>query len=161
ASLFDPNAMTAGGAAGVATIDAVPSGTALGAANTQQYGFQFGFNSDPAVLGPFTAHTPIDAPFAGITPAGHDSNGLMVGLGDQDNFVELVTAATGIKFVKEVGGVDTNYPVANVTMPGPDKVDLYMTFDPAARTVQPSYVVTTGGVAGPRTNLGSPVALPA
>ena len=45
------------------TVDAVPAGTALGSANTQQYGFQFGFNADPAVLGPFTAHTAIDAPF--------------------------------------------------------------------------------------------------
>ena len=46
-------------------------------------------------------------------------------------------------------------------MPGPDAVDLYLTVDPAANTVQPSYAVTTNGVAGPRKALGGPVSMPA
>jgi len=163
ASLYDPSAMTAGGAAGVMTVDAVPAGDALGSTNTQQYAFQFGFST--AGIGTFTAHTRILAPFAGLTPQGNDSMGLFIGTGDQDNYVKIVTSANGgtggIQFLKEVGGVVTNRPQAAVTMPGPDSVDLYLTVDPAALTVQPSYTVTTGGVTGPRTNLGGPEPIPA
>src|SRR5918996_3996845 len=96
--------MTAGGAAGVTTVDAVPEGDAYQANNTQQYGFQFGVRA-PAT-GVFTAHTRILAPFAGLTPQNYQSMGLFLGNGNQDNYVKLVTAANGgpggIEFVKEV-----------------------------------------------------------
>jgi hypothetical protein len=46
-------------------------------------------------------------------------------------------------------------------MPGPDAVDLYLAIDPAAGTVQPSYSVITNGVAGPRTNVGGTMSVPA
>jgi hypothetical protein len=162
-SLYDPAQMTAGGAAGVMTVDSVADGDALGSANTQQYGFQFGFSTTG--LGTFTAHTTILAPFAGLTPQNNQSMGVFLGKGDQDNYVKIVTSANGgaggIQFVKEVGGVVTNRPQAAVTLPGPGSVDLYLTVDPAAGTVQPSYSVTTGGVAGVRTNLGAPEPIPA
>jgi PA14 domain-containing protein/Big-like domain-containing protein/malectin (di-glucose binding ER protein)/ASPM-SPD-2-Hydin domain-containing protein len=161
ATLFDPTKMTAGGAAGVTTVDSVPDGDAYAANNNQQYGFQFGVKP-PA--GPFTAHTRVVSPFSGITPQNYQSMGLVIGTGDQDNYVKLVTSANGggggIEFLKEVAGVATGRPQAAVPMPGPDAVDLYLTVDPSAATVQPSYAVTTGGVAGTRVLLGAPEPIP-
>ena len=163
-NLYDAANMTAGGAAGAATIDKVPSGDANGTANTQKYGFQFGVNAT-ASTGKFTAHTRILAPFAGMTPQDAQSMGLFIGNGDQDNYVKLVANANGgtggIKFAKEVGGAITGRPTAPVSMPGPNAVDLYLTVDPAANTVQPSYTVTSGGVTGPRNNVGAPMTIPA
>jgi hypothetical protein len=165
ASLFDPTQMTAGGAAGVMTVDRVPSGDAYAGSNTQQYGFQFGLNTDPSTTAPFTVHTRVVGPFAGLTPQGSQSMGVFIGNGDQDNYVKLVVTANGgapgVQVVKEVGGVATTGSVAPVAMPGPDSVDLYLTVAPASRTVQPRYRVTTRGVAGPLTVLGSVKTIPA
>jgi hypothetical protein len=162
-SLFAAANMTAGGAAGVVTIDKVPAGDAYQANNTQQYAFQFGVKAPTS--GPFTAHTRIVAPFAGLVPKNYQSMGIFIGNGDQDNYVKLVTSANGgaggVEFLKEVGGTATPRPQAAVAMPGPDAVDLYLTIDPAAATVQPSYAVTTGGVMGARVNLGVPEPIPA
>ena len=49
---------------------------------------------------------------------------------------------------------------SNVALPGPDAVDLYLTVDVAAATVQPSYAVINNGVSGPVTNVGGPLAIP-
>jgi hypothetical protein len=163
-TLYDPANMTAGGAAGVTTIDKIPDGEAYQAKNSQKYGLQFGVNAT-ASTGKFAAHTRIAAPFAGLVPQNYQSMGLFFGNGDQDNYVKLVTAANngagGVEFGKEVAGVWTGRPKVAVSMPGPDAVDLYLTIDPAANTVQPSYSVITNGVAGPRTNVGGTMSIPA
>jgi len=164
-SLYNPANMTAGGAAGAVTVDKVPAGDAARTSNTQKYGFQFGVNVGPST-GVFTAHTRILAPFKGLTPQDYQSMGLFIGTGDQDNYVKLVTAANagagGIEFGKEVAGsLAVRKPRGAVKMPGPDSVDLYLTVDPSAGTVQPSYAVTTGGVTGPRTLYGAPEPIPA
>ena len=160
-SLYDASGMTAGGAAGVTTIDQVPAGDAFKASNTQQYGFQLGVKAPTTGL--FTAHTRILSPFAGITPQDFQSMGLFIGNGDQDNYVKLVTAANagngGIELLKEVGGATTK-SLASVAMPGPDYVDLYLTVDPAASTVQASYAVTSGGVTGAVVNLAPAQTIP-
>jgi hypothetical protein len=164
-NLYDLNNMTVGGAAGVLTVGRVPPGDALGAANTQQYGFQYGLDANPASTGIFTVHTRIVAPFTGLTPTGSQSMGLFIGTGDQDNYAKLVVTANGgspgVQSVKEIAGVPTSGPVAPVAMPGPDSVDLYLTVDPAASTVQPSYGATTNGTSGQPTVLGPPTAIPA
>jgi Malectin domain/Abnormal spindle-like microcephaly-assoc'd, ASPM-SPD-2-Hydin len=162
-SQFDPAKMTAGGAAGVVTVDEVPAGDAKGAGNNQQYGFQFGVDATSAT-GKFTARTRIQAPFAGTTPQGNQSMGLFIGNGDQDNYVRLATAANGgsggIHLSKEVAGAFSDVPQAAVSMPGPDFVDLYLTVDPASATVQASYTVSQGGSTSARTNLGAPQSIP-
>jgi hypothetical protein len=162
-SLFDPANMTAGGAPGLLGIDSVPAGDALGASNNQQYGFQFGVAT--ASSGVFTAHTRIVSPFGGITPQGGQSMGLFIGTGDQDNYIKLVTTANGgsggVQFLKEVAGTVSSRPTAAVALPGPDAVDLYLTIDRTASTVQPRYAVTTGGVAGPLQPIGGPEPIPA
>ncbi|MBW3578433.1 MAG: choice-of-anchor D domain-containing protein [Actinobacteria bacterium] len=162
-SLYDETKMTAGGAAGVLTVDEVSEGDALGSANTQHYAFQFGV--DPLGSGPFTVRTRILAPFAGMVPEDFQSMGLVAGSGGQDDYVKIVTSANGgsggVEFLKEVAGTVTTRPAAEVTLPGPDAVDLYLRIDPDAGTVQPSYAVTIDGATGPRTELGGPEAVPA
>ena len=154
--------MTAGGAAGVVTVDAVSEGDATGATNTQEYAFQFGVDVQPG-SGPFTARTRIVGPFAGLTPQAGQSMGLFIGTGDQDNYFKLVVSGAsggGVQWVKEVGGVVTNGTFNAIALPGPSAIDLYLTVDPSAATVQARYTVTIGGVTGPRINLGTPIAIP-
>ncbi|MDQ1433227.1 MAG: hypothetical protein QOF59_43, partial [Actinomycetota bacterium] len=158
-SQYDVRNMTVGGAAGVLTVAQVPPGDATGSTNTQQYAFQYGVNANPANTGVFTAHTRIDAPFAGVTPQGNQSMGFYIGTGDQDNYAKLVLTANGgnpgLRFVEEVGGVATAGPLSPLTMPGPDSVDLYLTVDPAAATVTASFRVTTNGTSTPVVHVGS------
>jgi N-acetylneuraminic acid mutarotase len=162
ATLFDPAKMTAGGAAGVATVDEVSEGDAFESQNTQEYGLQLGV-MPPA--GRFTAHTRILAPFKGLTPQDYQSMGMSIGTGDQDNYVKLVVSANGgsggVEFLEEVGGNPTQWPQAPVTLPGPSAIDLYLTIDPAANTIQPSFTVTTAGLTGSRTTVTDPKPIPA
>lgn len=164
-NLFDPTRMTAGGAAGVTTVDEVPEGSALGSVNTQRYGFQFGVKADPASTVAFTAHTALAAPFAGLTPQDSQSMGLMIGRGDQDNYAKLVVisngGAGGIRFLKEVQGAVSDVTTGAMALPGPERVDLYLRVDPGTATVQASYSVTDEGVTGARIRVGGRVALPA
>ena len=162
-SLFNLADMTAGGAAGVTTVDKVAEGDALGSANTQKYGFQFGIK--PPTSGTFTAHTRIVGPFTGLTPQDNQSMGLFIGNGDQDNYVKVTTFANGgaggVQARKEVGGVAGAPASASVALPGPDAVELYLTVDPVAGTVQPGYAVTSNGVTSPPSNVGAPLPIPA
>jgi hypothetical protein len=100
-----------------------------------------------------------------MTPENNQSMGLFIGNGDQDNYVKLITAANGgaggIEFAKGVSGNFAKRPRADVAMPGPDAVDLFLIVDPVANTVQPGYMVTTDGVAGQAQALGGPEPIPA
>jgi hypothetical protein len=164
ADLYDAGAMTAGGAAGVMTIDAVPAGSADGSGNTQQFGFQFGLVASPGQTGAFTVHTRIAGPFAGLTPQGSQSMGVFVGTGDQDNYAKLIVTANGgapgVQYVKEVGATPVVGATDAVALPGPDSIDLYLTVDPETSTVQPAYRVNTGGGQGSLIQLGAPTAIP-
>ena len=106
-TLYKPNEMTAGGAAGVLTVDKASEGDAFGSLNNQESGFQFGVWARPADTGPFLVHTRILGPFSGLTPADGQSMGLFVGAGDQDNYAKMVVSGTGggqIAFHTEIGG---------------------------------------------------------
>jgi hypothetical protein len=161
-SLFNPADMTAGGAGGVATVDKVADGDALGSANSQKYGFQFGIK--PPASGAFVAHTRIVGPFAGLTPQDNQSMGLFIGTGNQDDYVKVVTYANGgaggVHALKEVGGVASTPSSKTITLPGPDAVELYLSVDPAAATVQPSYAITSNGVTGAPVNVGAALPIP-
>ena len=162
-SLFDPQNIIPGGAAGVLTVESIPAGDAYTTNNTQQNGFQFGANV-AAETQPFTAHTQISGPFAGIKPQNFQAMGAFIGTGDQDNYLKIVTTANGgnggIEVLKEVGGAPdgkTYGPADGVNILGKDAVDLYLTVNPTNNTVQPSYSVNGGA----KKNLGNPVAIPA
>ncbi|MDH3707208.1 MAG: hypothetical protein OES57_14155, partial [Acidimicrobiia bacterium] len=156
--LFDPFAMTIGGAAGVVTIDAAGPGTAEGAANTAEYGFQVGVAPQ---VNPYEAALLVGAPFAGATPSAGQEIGLFMGTGTQDDYIELVITDTGIELGVEVGGSYTPIASSPETIPGPDAVDLFLQVDPVAGTVQASYQLYTGAGAGPRVDIGAPQAVPA
>ena len=162
-SLFDPDNMTAGGAAGVVTVDQVPEGDAVAATNTQQYAFQFGV-SVGSVTQSFVAHTRIMAPFAGFTPQNYQSMGLFIGTGDQDDYLKLVVTANGgsggIEAALESAGSFGSAiygPPQGVSILGASTVDLYLRVQPVAHTVQPSFAVN-GGL---RANVGGPIPIPA
>jgi uncharacterized cupredoxin-like copper-binding protein len=164
ASQYDPGGMTAGGAAGVMTVDEASEGDAYGSLNNQENGFQFGVRAYPSETGPFFAHTRILGPFAGLTPIAGQSMGLFVGTGDQDNYVKVVvsgTAGGGIAYLREVNGVPDAEGFAPLTLPGPNYIDLYLRVDPGRATVQPFYTSTTGGVTSAPATLAPPMAVPA
>ncbi|MGZ4704177.1 MAG: outer membrane protein assembly factor BamB family protein, partial [Acidimicrobiales bacterium] len=161
ANLFDEGNMTVGGAAGVLTVSQVPAGDALGPANGQHFGFQFGVNANPATTGVFTIHSRVLAPFSGSTPTANQSIGVFFGTGNQDNFVELAVAANGgspgIRLAKEVTGTDTIQPFVPLALPGPEAVDLYLTITPSTNTAQASYRVTNSGLSGPLIPIGTTI----
>ena len=130
-SLYDPQKLTAGGAPGVLTVDQLsPGGTTD---NHQEYGFQFGVRA--GTTGPFMAHTRVVSPFAGTTPTGTQSIGLVLGTGTQNDYVKVELVANngspGVRAVREIGGVLTTSPVTPLALPGPDAVELYLEVDPA------------------------------
>jgi hypothetical protein len=164
ATLFDPAEMTAGGAAGVLTVDLVSEGDAFQALNNQEYGLQFGVRAYPAEVDAFVVHSRILGPFSGLTPQAGQSMGMFIGTGHQDNYAKIVVSGDsggGIQFLQEVSGAVTNNTFTAVPMSGVNHVDLYLRVDPDAATVQAFYAVTTGGVTGPETALGSPQSVPA
>ena len=163
ASLFDPTKMTAGGAAGVLSVDQVSEGDAFGSLNTQEYGLQFGLSADPASTDPFFVHTRILTPFSGLTPLDGQSMGLFVGTGHQDNYAKIVVSGTAggrIVFFTETAGEVSPESWTPLAMPGPNYIDLYLRVDPDRATVQPFYSVTSGGVTGPQVMLALPQPVP-
>jgi hypothetical protein len=158
-SLFDPTKVTAGGAAGVFTIDSAMPGTAKGTANSQKQAFQFGVNVGSATT-PFVARTSILGPFNGFTPQAGQEMGFYIGTGDQDNFIQLVLSGDNggsIKLGKEVNGSFTAVASQNLSMSGVGFVELRLTIDPASDTLQASYSVSGGAFV----NLGGAVVVPA
>ena len=142
-TLYKPNEMTAGGAAGVLTVDKASEGDAFGSLNNQEYGFQFGVWARPADTGPFLVHTRILGPFSGLTPADGQSMGLFVGAGDQDNYAKIVVSGTGggqIAFHTEIGGAVGSVISTPLALPGPSYIDLvspgrsHWRHDPACTT---------------------------
>jgi len=158
---FDTTQLTAGGAAGVLTIDSANSGTALGATNTQEQAFQFGVDVSTETV-PYAAYTRLVGPFSGQTPVAGQEMGFYVGTGDQDNYIKLVlTGENGgsLTLLKEVAGVVTdNVTTAlGVAIPGPSVVDLWLSIDPLTNLLQASYSIDQGV----RIDVGPAIAVPA
>lgn len=155
---YDYANMTAGGAAGVLTVDELTSGTARGTSNDQDYGLQFGIDASPAATGPFVVETRMPVPFAGQAPqAGHRA-GIQIGRGNQDDYLEFVASGANggqVQAVLEVGGVATTVGSVDLAMPGVDNLDLFITVDPATRQVELAFEAATGGQPGARTVVGT------
>jgi hypothetical protein len=165
-SLYDSSDMTAGGAAGVMTVDNAREGDALGSINTQMFGFQLGVDVPTSRTQPFTVQTRIVGPFLGISPQDFQSMGLFIGNGDQDNYFKVVTAANAgggsVESTLEVAGSVTGGDFdASPTLPGPDAVDLFLIVDPAANTAQAAYTTTRLATQSPLTPVGTPESIPA
>jgi len=158
--LYTLENLTTGGAAGVFTIDDIPAGDPLGEWNSQAYGFQFGIDVTPATA-PFTVHTRLLSPFSGASLGGHQSMGFYIGTGDQDNYIKLVMNSTGttggVQFAAERAGKFEHVKNASALIFGQPQVDLYLSVDPAAGTVNAFY---RSGESGEIIKVGSATGLP-
>ncbi len=159
---YELSDITAGGTAGLFTIDNMTEGTSFGVLNTQENSFQFGVNMD-TVTRPFVLQSRIRSPFSGLVPGGFNNMGMFFGTGDMDNYIKLVVHANGgaggIEYLQEIGGVVSAFPITQVypaAVLGSTFVDLYLTIDPLAGTVQPSYSINGSFP----TTLGDPRSFP-
>lgn len=140
-SLYDPLAVTAGGAAGVFTIDSAGAGSARGSANAQQQAFQFGVNVGGQTQ-LYSAVTSVVAPFNGLTPQAGQEMGFYLGTGDQDNYLQIVVSGNGggsIETLLEIGGVANVLASVPLPLPGAAEVALKLRVNPATNSVQPQY----------------------
>lgn len=156
---YNINQMTIGGAAGVLTIDNVPSGDALATLNSQQYAFQLGVNVQN-VTTPYTLRCRIKAPFAGITTTANQSMGMYIGTGMQNNYLKIVISAAGsnaagIQVLHEVNNAVAFSTIVAAPVLGAVNVDLFLTINPADHTVQPAYAIN----GAQRVNVGSPIVI--
>jgi len=156
---FDPNNLVAGGAAGILSIVAVSAKDALGTLNNQENAFQFGVNTSSGV--PFTVNSRMLGPFFNNqTPAGGQSQGIYVGTGDQSNYLKITLNANGgaggIQVVTENADVPASSQYAlSASLSSISTLDLYLSVNPVAGTVQPAYAINGGA----RVNVGSPIAV--
>ena len=146
---YDPTGLTAGGAAGVLTVDAVSSGDARGGANDLQYGFQFGVDARPDSQA-FVVTTRLVAPFAGFSLEENREMGLYIGTGDQDNFISLVATGAGatgtVRFSAEQFGVNAVVSDLPVDLRLADHIDLHLAVDPAGGAVTPYFEIRSNGI---------------
>ncbi len=152
---YDPNNLVAGGAVGAFTVVAVSPKDALGTLNNQENGFQFGVKAGTAaftiksrMLGPF---------FSNKTPSGNQSQGIYIGTGDQSNYLKITLNANGgqggIQVVSENADVATTAQYSLTGGIPASTLDLYLSVNPAAGTVQPKYSSDGGAVI----SVGSPI----
>jgi len=155
--LFDPDAMTVGGAALKFTIEQVPSGDAYQNLNSQFYGFQFGVKTGSNQQ--FIVRTRVMGPFAGFTPINYQAMGMFIGTGDEDNYFKITCAANngagGIEVLKEVSA-SASGTMYNVSILNKSYVDLFLYVDKSTNMVQPKYSIE----GGTENNLGSPISVP-
>ena len=157
--LYDEDNLVAGGATGLFTIDAVTKGDAHKTSNSQRDAFHFGIDVKSST-GPFTVKARLLAPFFNAqAPVNYQSQGLYIGTGDQDNYVKVVLNANGGKGGFEVGVEKAAGFSGTQHSPGgllsATFIDLFLSVNPAAGTVQPRYSIDGGAV----TALGPPVSL--
>ncbi|MEO5988109.1 MAG: FlgD immunoglobulin-like domain containing protein, partial [Candidatus Eisenbacteria bacterium] len=157
---FSPANLTAGGAAGKLTVDAVSAGDALGTRNSQLNAFQFGLASD-STSAPFTAQTRLSLPFFGGAAMDSMCEGLFVGTGTQSDFVSIAFAVRGGVAGIMVTSEATDIATVNFTpVPGilsARGIDLYLEVGPMQGTVRPRYQVDAGAIA----DAGPTLTLPA
>lgn len=148
---YDPVNLSFGGAGGKATVDAVSSGDALNAQNTQENAFQFGINVD-SNSNPFTIYSKIETPFNGSAPLPTQSYGIYIGNGDQDNYLKVAIqdgtvggdSTYGFEVVSETNGISS---ASTFDAPGilqAASVDLYISVNPVTNTAQIFYSLDAG-----------------
>ena len=146
------NNLSFGGAGGKATIDAVTTGNAYQAANSQDNAFQFGVNLSNNSK-PFTVHTKIETPFANVSSAANLSYGIYIGNGDQDHYFKVVVTEGltendglyGFEVVKEEGPSNVSSQKYDVVgLKDATSVDIYINVNASANTAQPYYSIDGG-----------------
>lgn len=138
---YDLNEMTIIGAAGVVTVDSVPAGDPLNKKNSQKFGFQFGIDVGPS-SDVFRAQTRIPGPFSGFVPKLHQSMGLYIGTGDQDNYVKLIIKHNSAQLLTEVDGKVSYAKSYAEVFTETDFVDLILEVDPASAIATAYFQIT-------------------
>lgn len=156
---FDPAGMTVGSATGTFAIDDATAGTARGLANSQDQGFQVGIDVDPGSPA-LRVRSRVLAPFGGAAPVGRQAVGIQLGTGGQDDYIAVSLGERGVSFLRELGGSIGARRSIDLTLPGPEAVDLIVELDPEASSVRSGYAIVDQGSAGPVEWLGPPVAVP-
>jgi hypothetical protein len=165
---FNEEEITAGGATGKFTLEAVTPGDSYENTNNQDGAFQLGVNVDTNT-DPFTVSTRVEPPYFAVngnptTPTNYQSYGLQLGLGDQDNYLKLVlrgnNGTNGFEVLLEENGSasSSNYNVTDI-LNASVGIDLQFVVYPDATdpTVQPRYSIDQGGTF---IDLGSPLSIP-
>ncbi len=158
--LFEPVLITAGGAAGVLTLEnEARYGTATGSANQQFYGFQLGVTVHTSD-NPYYVQTRVLGPyFDGHPPFDDQAQGLFAGTGGQDDYVRLVLARGAALGTLEVGvelAGSYNATFYAVDLLASSHVDLRLSVDPTTHSIQPRCSV----VGAPFFHVGPPIFLP-
>jgi hypothetical protein len=159
-TLYNPSTLTAGGAAGVFTLDQVASGDAK--SNNQQAAFQVGFNAN-TVSSDFTVHTRLLSPFFGGSAHAGQSMGFYLGTGDQDNYLKFVLSGDNggeLELLKEVGGATTIGAGSKISLAGVSEINLYLLVNPSKGSVQPQFTITRNGTTSSLVNLGYAMNVP-
>jgi len=144
-----------GGTAGIYTDPTVFEGDAYESNNTQKNGFQFGVdvNSNTA---PFTIEAQINGPFFNDqAPQNFASHGVMMGTGDQDNYLKVVINGNSLEVLVENAGSASSNSFAVSGALDATAIRIFLSIDPAAGTVQPRYSLDGGAI----TDLGTPIQL--
>ena len=144
-----------GGAIGAMTVQQT-GGTAAGTANTQEKAYQYGVNVSTAT-GPFVVEGGMfgfNEPgqlydFVVNTGDGEPSQGIFLGTGFQDNYIELVLTQDGITFREEVADVtmeqfSVTLGIDDRPQGGDGTVAFSLVVDPVAGTVQGQYSIDGG-----------------
>ncbi len=148
-----------GGAIGAMTMQ-MTSGTALGSANDQEKGFQYGINVDQT-MAPFTVeagmanfNNPLQL-YGNAAPVNGEL-GIFIGDGTQSNYIKFIITPAGLQALQETGDIaqtPLDVPITVGNRPG-SSVIFYMEVNPATGEVALSYAFDNGT----RTNIGSIVA---
>jgi gamma-glutamylcyclotransferase (GGCT)/AIG2-like uncharacterized protein YtfP len=159
-NMYSQENLIAGGAVGLFTIKEVGSGTAKGTANTQENGFHFGLDVSKAT-GPFTVKARmLGSFFNNQTPVNGQLQGLYIGSGDQDNYLQIALNANngngGFEVYYESNGSAVSTQQFSATgYKEASYIDLFLSIDPSTGKVQPKYMIDGGTLM----NLGNPVTL--
>ncbi|MFN3404747.1 MAG: T9SS type A sorting domain-containing protein [Cytophagaceae bacterium] len=156
---YEISKLIAGGAVGAFTITEVTTGDAYENLNNQEFAMQFGVNVHKN-SGVFTVKSGIlPMYFNQQTPSGHQSQGIFIGNGDQDNYIKIALnsngGAGGIQIVKEVDGIVTENRQLSLPNGIPNStIAFFLTVDPEGKTVTPRYQIGTQMYGG-----GTPISL--
>ncbi|NJL12288.1 MAG: hypothetical protein HC913_04320 [Microscillaceae bacterium] len=160
-NLYDIDELTVIGTGGLFTIDNSTNGSALGLANNQAYGFQFGLNVG-AFPGDYRFHTVVAQPFAGEDPAllSDQNMGIHLGKGNQSNYLKMVVDANngagGIRILWEENDIVQHNELYPVNILGTQEVHLYLSVNRQTLEIQPAYSLENG----PMMPLGAPLTVP-
>lgn len=145
-----------GGAPGIMTSH-MTEGTALGATNTQEKGYQYGVQVD-ASTGPFTVIGGMNG-FTGPLRLYENTNGVtdgelgfFIGDGTQSNYIKFVVTVDGFEVLQEINDVPgtpitVNIPVGDRPADG---IRFYFEINPVNGQVELEYQIDTD----PRTSIG-------